>query len=116
MSERYPPEAAPLAREAGREAAHNAASWIGPVESNSARALLSMLSNGDPAVWDYLPAAPNLSGEWADDPTPLSLARSITGVSEPGGDAIDALADAFELAVADTFERACERELLRWAA
>lgn len=116
MFESYPPEAAPLAREAGREAAHNAASWIGPVEVNSARTLLGMLSDGDPAVWDYLPDAPDLSGEWADAPTPLTLAREITGEDEPDANVIDAIADAFESAVSDAFEPACERELLRWAS
>jgi hypothetical protein len=99
----------------GREAAQNAASWIGPVEVNSARALLGMLSDGDPAVWDYLPAEPNLSGEWSDDATPITLAREITGDDEPDANVIDVLADAFESAVSEAFESACEREIERWA-
>lgn len=114
MFESYPAESEATAR--GREAAHNAASWIGPVEVNSARELLGMLGAGDPAVWDYLPAVPNLSGEWADALTPLSLAREITGADEPHDDVIDTLADAFEAAVSEAFEAACERELERWAS
>ena len=79
MFESYPAEAAAL----GRQHAENAASWLGPMEVNSARALLGRLADGDPAVWDYLPPAPNLSGEWADGLTPLALAQYVTEDESP---------------------------------
>ena len=38
-----------------------------------------------------------LSGEWADDPTPTSLARDF-GVDTANGDAVDEIADTYEQA------------------
>jgi hypothetical protein len=69
------------------------------------------MSDGDPALDDYLPARPNLSGEWADGLTPLALAREITGDDDPAAELIDRLAEAYDDAVAETFEQACEAEL-----
>jgi len=104
------------ARVAGIEAARNAASWTtdGTTDVLDASRLLAMLDDGDPAAYDYLPRYPDLSGEWADDPTPLSLAREITGDDDPAPDVIDALAEAWEEAVAETFTDACEAELRRF--
>ena len=39
------------------------------------------MDDGDPMADDRLPAYPTLSGEWADDPTPLSLALTIHGLA-----------------------------------
>lgn len=39
---------------------------------------------------------PNLSGEWADSPTPLSVAREVTERTDPPEWAVDAIADAWE--------------------
>lgn len=115
----------------GVEAAEAAASWT--VDGNSDPAviarLLELMDAGDPAVDDYLPARPDLSGEWADAPTPMSLYEEVTGRShaeaeaEAGlgyetlvGEEMDELADAWEQGVSDTFEQACEAELRRHVA
>jgi hypothetical protein len=101
------------AREIGREAGKAAGSWAadGNTDPEGARRLVAMLDDGDPAAYDRLPDAPNLSGEWADDPTPLSLARDITGEDYPDPELMDRLAEAFDEGVGETFEQACEREL-----
>ncbi len=102
----------------GVEVACAAASWT--IDGNSDRDValrtLAMLEDGDPALEDYLPAMPNLSGEWADDPTPLSLARDLTGDDDPDPDTIDALVAAFEAGANDTFHDACEAELRAFVA
>jgi hypothetical protein len=103
------------AYELGAEHARNAASWI--VDGNTERELiptvLEMIDNGDPAVSDYLPREPNLSGEYADDMTPSVLYREITGsdISSDRGALVDTLADAYEAGVSDTFYAECERIL-----
>lgn len=100
------------AYELGCEHARNAASWV-----NTDARLLTMLNEGDPQVWDYLPRVPDLSGEWADGLTPVSLFREVTGVDPEGGvsvaegKVVDALCDAYEAGVSDTFAGECERVL-----
>lgn len=68
------------AQELGREAGLAAASWV--FDGNSSEKdyvrVYQGLEDGDPEVLDALPS-PNLSGEWADDPTPKSLFEEITG-------------------------------------
>lgn len=107
------------AYELGAEHARRAASWIEASEAQ-AQALLAMFEDGDPAIYDYLPREPNLSGEFADDPTPASLWETITGEqvdtfadlhSDAPGLAISALCDAYEEGVAETFTAECERIL-----
>jgi hypothetical protein len=104
----------------GVEAAKAAASWVldGNASDEHYRALLKMIDDGDPRVDDSLPRCPDLSGEWADDRTPLSLACEIVSREESGDEIdphlVDALADAFEEGVSDTFMDECER-LLREA-
>lgn len=104
----------------GQEAARNAASWI--ADGNTHRRhivnVLRMFEDGDPAVWDYVPTMPNLSGEWADSPTPMSLYEDIVwdkgeGI-EADPDFVMTLADAYEEGVSDTFEHACIAELHKW--
>ena len=96
----------------GKAAALAAASWV--IDGNTKREhiarVVELLDDGDD-IYPYLPAAPTLSGEWADDPTPLSLAREITGEEDPDPDTIEALADAFDRAVVDHFVQECERIL-----
>lgn len=103
----------------GKRAALAAAGWVtdGNESDESRRRKLAMMDEGDPAVWDVLPTAPNLSGEFADAPTPQSLACEIVGcgTGADGDDVLlDALADAFERGVGDHFEEACEAELRKW--
>jgi hypothetical protein len=98
------------AYELGQEHARNAASWI---DTTRAVVLLGLLDNGDPAVEAYLPARPNLSGEWAGDLTPTTLYEQTTGLNYNTGtvEIIDALCAAYEAGVSDTFQPECERIL-----
>jgi hypothetical protein len=108
----------PTTREAyarGVEAAEAAASWLTCGNAQTARELLGLMHDGDPQVWDFLPARPNLSGEWADDPTPITLARDLTGREHVCIPEMESIADAFEAGVDATFEAACERILLEVA-
>jgi hypothetical protein len=103
----------------GVDAAKAAASWVidGNTDAEHYRHVLSLMDNGDPRADDYLPATPNLSGEWAGDPTPHSLYEDVTGRSSSDrvfGAIIDAICDAWERGVEDTFQPECER-LLRAA-
>src|SRR4051812_4422124 len=73
------------ATQLGRDAGLAAASWI--IDGNTKRefipAVLALMDDGDPRADEYLPAMPNLSGEWSDDPTPDGLARDILGDTCP---------------------------------
>lgn len=72
-----------------------------------------MIENGDPRAEEYLPREPNLSGEFADDLTPVGLVRVVTGehIDDIQPEVADAIADAYEAGVSDTFEPECERIL-----
>ena len=71
MSATYEAEA----RYLGADAAMAAVSWLEMSEGDAT----SILGDVDPMVLDnYEP--PNLSGEWADDPTPASLANDVLGL------------------------------------
>lgn len=106
----------------GCDAARAAATWIADGNSDKAavRATLQGLRDGDPEVSDRIwQAAPNLSGEWADSPTPTSLTREIVGYDveiydADFGDIAEAISDEFERGVSETFEAACEAELIAW--
>lgn len=109
------------AYELGVEHAKNAASWAvdGAMSTKDIERRLSALDSGDPFALDLLPREPNLSGEFADDPTPASLFEQVTGrgfvwstTFEPDHDELmDTLADAYEAGVSDTFQPECERIL-----
>lgn len=108
----------PAAYQLGREAGEAAASWVvdGNTDVQIARGLLKMLDDGDPAAEQYLPRRPDLSGEFAEDLTPRGLYLEVTGndpYSEADADTIQALSDAWEDGVADTFELTCEAELIK---
>jgi hypothetical protein len=104
----------------GVQAAEAAASWVidGNTSQDHIARMVAMLDAGDPVAYDYLPAQPNLSGEWADAPTPRSLARDILGEeyvsafeTEAAAAWEDEIADAWEAGVFDTFQYECERIL-----
>lgn len=101
------------ARTRGIEDAKAAAAWAadGNTSPEHARRVLAMLADGDPEAFDLLPPMPTLSGEWADDLTPLALARDVTGEDEPDGWTVGLLADEYERGVSDTFALACEEAL-----
>lgn len=119
------------ASELGRDAGRAAASWIvdGNTDTAQIPGILKMLDDGDPRADDYMPRRPDLSGEWGGDPTPLSIAREITGKSpryvlagerdprdgDPSPELIEALAKAWEEGVDETFSEACESELRKAA-
>lgn len=119
------------AKELGEDAGRAAGSWAadGNTDKESAAKVLWMIRGGDPAAVDYLPREPNLSGEMAGDPTPQTITEEIAG--EPAkpitmqdqmgprqyddaerAELQDALSDAWEEGVSETFELACERELM----
>lgn len=104
------------ARERGCSDARAAASWIvdGNTDVEAARRLIRMIEDGDPAADDYMPRRPDLSGEFADDLTPDSLAEEITGADDIEAELVDQLASAYEQGVSDTFGDACETELRRF--
>jgi hypothetical protein len=106
----YTPEQQ-AAYDLGVEHATNAASWVidGNTDHDHIVKLAKMMDDGDPAIDDYLPAQPNLSGEWADSPTPMSLYRDIVDGDGDDTDVIDSLAEAYEAGVDDTFTYECER-------
>lgn len=110
------------ATQLGRDAGLAAASWV--VDGNTDQAhiarMVAWLDDGDPRADDYLPARPNLSGEWADAPTPKSIFEEVTGWdahaeaswnADAYHDYVSALCDAFEAGVDETFEVECERIL-----
>lgn len=105
------------ARELGRDAGRAAGTWAadGNSDVEERRRVLAMLEDGDPEAWDYLPNRPNLSGEFADDLTPAKLADEL-GFEDATSEMIDALADAYEEGVSETFESACEEELRKFTS
>ena len=121
--ERLKAEAAQL----GREAGENAAAWweqdaIGgrvtrPGQAEeTARLTLRGLEDGDPAVCDAIPY-PNLSGEWAGDPTPASLYEELGVDAEDDtddGELCQVWEGAASQAVVHAIERACRKLLEDW--
>lgn len=99
----------------GQQAAATAASWAadGNTTQEHIRRVLAMIEEGDPAAEQLLPRRPDLSGEYADAPTPTSVARDIVG-EDASPDVVDVIAAAWAEGVSDTFQGACEAELLRW--
>ena len=109
--------------ELGADAARAAASWVidGNLSTEHYARLVTMMADGDPRLDEYLPARPDLSGEWADK-TPASLFETVTGFDAHAeasfnGDAyaelVEQLCDAWEAGVSDTFETECERLIRR---
>jgi hypothetical protein len=98
------------ARSMGIDAATNAASWVvnGNTSDDHIRRVLQLMEDCDPFADDYLPRYPDLSGEFAGDYTPLTLARDILDADDPSAEDIDTLADAWEDGVSETFYSACE--------
>jgi len=70
------------AAELGREAGHNAGTWVidGNTTVETARKILQGYEDGDPEVMDMQPSP--LSGEWADDPTIQNVLDDIASEAE----------------------------------
>ena len=100
------------ARRMGREDGARAASWTydGNTSREAAERIVRGLEDGDPEILDSF-CPPNLSGEYADDPTPHSLARDLgLDDDDPRSEwLIDELATAYEEGVSATFWPAVER-------
>ena len=90
-----------MAQRDGRTAGHALATWAEIGESN-AQALRDAIDSCS----DSLPR-PNLSGEWAGDPTPATVAHDL-GI-EPDDNRLDALCDAWQ----ESADRAYQREIDR---
>lgn len=81
----------------GRRAGEQAAGWweqdaLGGRNTNSQRViaghatkLLAMWDDGDPRADEFLGVPPNLSGEWADGPSPLSVLADVDWDPEDEG-------------------------------
>jgi hypothetical protein len=97
----------------GVEVGENAAEWYaqdsfgGRVTrgaKESARKVLKMLEDGDPEIYDSV-RLPDLSGEWAGDPTPQTLAENagLDEENDPEGFITDELCDEWEEGVSEGF-------------
>lgn len=100
------------ARRMGREAGKNAASWAwdGNTSTETARRVIRMMEDGDPALYDVI-RGPDLSGEHSGDPTPRSLADDC-GLPEDDSRAewlVDELCSEWEKGVSSTFWPEVER-------
>ena len=80
-----------LAMSYGRDAGHAAATWAEISEANAAR-MAELIDNCE--ADEYLPAMPDLSGEWADGETPATLADAL-GIAVDD-ERIDSYCDAWE--------------------
>ena len=93
------------AKKLGTEAGVNAASWV-ELNAGEAVIIVRIFAGVDPAVYNAL-RYPNLSGEYADDLTPQSLAEDI-GI-EYDDDRLDDACSAWEDASSTAFERELSR-------
>jgi hypothetical protein len=101
------------ARYLGHDAALASASWIVGMSESDAR---SILEDVDPEVMDRYPS-PDLSGQWADDPTPRSLAHDVGAndgdIAFWGPELVDQIADAWCEGVDSAWSYALEAHALR---
>lgn len=100
------------ARRDGRETGKNAASWVfdGNTTEETYRHILKGIEEGDSQVYDSL-NPPNLSGEWAGDPTPQSLAEDyeLDESNDPDGWRLDEACRVWEDAASEAFWHEVER-------
>jgi hypothetical protein len=100
----------------GTKAGQNAAQWAihdlwggraTKEERETAESVLKRLDEGDPRIYDSF-ALPDLSGEWAGDPTPHDLFMDCIGYEyfpdiDGHQETLDALCTTWEQAVSDAF-------------
>ena len=105
------------ARRDGKAAGLSCASWVEYRDAEATRAMLKGIEDGDPAVLDSL-REPNLSGEWAGDPTPQSLAEDyeLGADRDPDGWRLDAACSEWEEAARSAFWAEVERSARYYAA
>jgi hypothetical protein len=104
------------AKVCGKEDAEAAATWLEIADIPDAQWKLGMLDDGDPAVWEYLPNVPDLSGEFADGLTPESLMADRIGLIVWNRWETDDACSAYEDAVSEHFETAIEKRLRDYLA
>lgn len=94
-----------LGYSAGMEAGACAADDL---TANQARERLFKINVGDESVLDELPRTPDLSGEWADAPTPASVLRQIGSIHADEDEGFTAeLLNRWEEGAHNGHERAC---------
>lgn len=104
------------ARDLGAEHGRAAASWYfdGNTSAETYRAVLQGIEEGDPEIYDTFPSGP-LSGEWADSPTPQTLAEQLALSTILGADYDPEALDEFCSAYEDGFYEASSAEIERVA-
>ena len=87
----------------GREHGVSAGSWVidGNTPIETVEHILKGYEDGDPEVMDIEPSP--LSGEWADDPTPQTLADALGLAEEHRGTELDQLCTDYELGFSEGF-------------
>lgn len=116
LSEACRASALRAAERLGQEAGHAAGTWAadGNTSPEHARRVLAMLEEGSPESEAYLPAVPNLSGEWAGELTPATLLEACGVVwcsAELEEELTAALCEAWEEAASEAHAHECERTL-----
>lgn len=98
------------ARKLGKAAGLSAASWAfdGNTSDENYRTFLQMSDDGDPGIGDVYGPRGWLAGEYADDPTPRSLAEDL-GIDQEDGDRIERACDAYEEAAEEAYWAELER-------
>ena len=94
------------ARKLGKAVGEAMATWVDFDSPMQAQRVLQMIDDGDPAIYDSL-RGPNLSGEYAGDPTPFALAEEL-GI-ESDDERLDDAATAWEDAAMTAFWDAVAR-------
>ncbi len=91
------------AYELGKEHGTNVGSWVidGNTSAETARAIIQGYDDGDPGICDMEPAP--LSGEWADSPTPQTLADELELAEEYRGSELDQLCTEYELGFSEGY-------------
>lgn len=103
------------ARRDGRKAGKAAASWLDIRDAAAARRFRRMLDDGDPQLDDYLPRRPDLSGEFAGESLNEVLGVDDGDAEEWGDefdDHVDEIAEIWQEAADEAFDREIERTIL----
>lgn len=93
------------AKSLGFDAGNAAATWC-EIDERNAQRILTGWNDGGPEILDHF-QLPDLSGEWADSPTPRSLAEDI-GIEEDD-ERLDDACSAWEEAVSEAFWNEIQR-------
>jgi hypothetical protein len=103
-----------MARKDGKTAGVGAASWCidGNTTTETYRTILRGIEDGDPAILDQF-NTPNLSGEYAGDSTPQTLAEDygIDETRDPDGLLLDEACTEWEEAASSAFWTELERSV-----